>query len=117
MAGMSRHSGARITDTEHLQQSITDILSTPIGSRVHRRDYGSRLPRLIDRPINPALRSELVAATAEALRRWEPRIKLQRVQIDAAGADGGLQLSLTAAAVGLQAEPIELHGILIEANP
>ena len=37
---------------EHIDQSIGDILSTPIGTRVMRPDYGSRIPRLVDRPIN-----------------------------------------------------------------
>jgi hypothetical protein len=33
---------------DHLKQSIIDILTTPIGSRVMRRDYGSRLFELVD---------------------------------------------------------------------
>ena len=32
----------------HLNQSIADILTTPIGTRVMRPDYGSNIPRLID---------------------------------------------------------------------
>uniref|UniRef100_UPI0026076D20 ATPase domain-containing protein n=1 Tax=uncultured Sphingobium sp. TaxID=316087 RepID=UPI0026076D20 len=32
---------------------VRDILTTPIGSRLMRRDYGSLIPELIDQPANP----------------------------------------------------------------
>jgi phage baseplate assembly protein W len=62
---------------------------------VHRRDYGSRLPGLIDRPMNQSLVSDMVAATAEALDRWEPRLKVERIQINSVTADGQIDLSLS----------------------
>nr|VFK47168.1 MAG: hypothetical protein BECKTC1821D_GA0114238_104214 [Candidatus Kentron sp. TC] len=40
MAGMSAFTGKHFSDIAHLRQSITDILTTPIGSRVMRREYG-----------------------------------------------------------------------------
>lgn len=76
---MNRHTGKELSGIEHLKQSIIDILTTPIGTRVMRRDYGSRLFELVDRPISPI---ELYAATAEALERWEKRFKLERVKIE-----------------------------------
>lgn len=39
-SGMSRHTGAALDGADHLAQSVADILGTPIGSRVMRRDYG-----------------------------------------------------------------------------
>ena len=95
MHGMSRHSGGAIGFDAHLAQSIEDILTTPIGSRVMRRDYGSRLPRLIDAPLNGETRIEIFAATAEALARWEPRLRLIRVSVDQAAA-GAMQISMLA---------------------
>ena len=81
MLGINAHTGQPLAGLDHLRQSIADILSTPLNTRVMRRDYGSRLPELIDQPITPRLAVELYAATAEALRRWEPRFKLTRVRI------------------------------------
>ncbi|MCP3942237.1 MAG: baseplate assembly protein W [Desulfobacteraceae bacterium] len=78
---MNAVTGKDLAGLEHLRQSIADILGTPIGTRVMRRDYGSRLPDLIDAPMTPELTVEIFAATAEALDRWEPRIKLSRVQV------------------------------------
>ena len=45
-----------------------------------RPEYGSRLFDLVDAPMNRATIVEIYAATAEALDRWEPRLKLERVQ-------------------------------------
>lgn len=94
MAGMSRTTGAALGGFDHLRQSVTDILTTPIGTRVHRRDYGSRLMSLVDRPMNESLVSEMVAATAEALDRWEPRLRLEQIKINSVSADGHIDLSL-----------------------
>lgn len=94
MTGTSRITGRRIDRDEHLTQSITDILTTPKGSRVMRRDYGSVLPELIDAPMNGETIVDVYAATAEALDRWEPRLRLQRVEIVASSA-GAMTLRLT----------------------
>ena len=40
MIGMDARSGAFSDDLAHLRQSIADVLTTPIGSRVQRREYG-----------------------------------------------------------------------------
>lgn len=53
---MDRYTGRRITGMEHLKQSIADILTTPLGSRLERRTYGSLLLGLIDAPDNAATR-------------------------------------------------------------
>lgn len=79
---MDRYTGRTISEPEHIRQSIADILTTPIGSRVMRREYGSLLPELIDAPTNPGLQLQLMAATVTALLRWEPRIIIDAVEIN-----------------------------------
>lgn len=79
MNGTSSSTGKRLSGIAHLRQSIRDILTTPIGSRVMRRDYGSRLYQLVDAPTNRATLLDMYAATAEALATWEPRIAVQQV--------------------------------------
>ncbi|AXI83131.1 phage baseplate protein [Xylella taiwanensis] len=88
MRGMNSHTGKPLDGIEHLRQSVQDILSTPLGSRVMRRDDGSRLPELLDAPITRALQMHLYAATAHALAAHEPRLTLQRVtaRVTASGA-------------------------------
>lgn len=81
MKGMNASTGKELEGIEHLKQSIIDILTTPIGSRVMRRDYGSQLFKLVDKPINRDFTLEIYAATAEALEKWEKRFKLEKVKI------------------------------------
>jgi phage baseplate assembly protein W len=76
---MGRWSGLDVSDREHVRACIIDILLTPIGSRVMRRDYGSKLFQLIDRPINSTLIAQLYYCVIDAIRRWEPRFKVSKV--------------------------------------
>jgi len=95
MRGMDRNTGKPLDGNAHLAQSIGDILSTAMGSRVMRRDYGSMLFDLIDQPLNGATRLLVYASTAIALRRWEPRLKLRRVQMTAPdGATGAAVITI-----------------------
>ncbi|WP_272665080.1 MULTISPECIES: GPW/gp25 family protein [unclassified Providencia] len=79
--GMNRMDGKIISDIEHIRQSVRDILITPIGSRIARRNYGSLLSELIDQPQNPALKLQLMSACYTALIKWEPRILLTRINL------------------------------------
>lgn len=94
MNGTDANTGKPLDGLAHLQQSIKDILTTPIGSRVMRRDYGSRLPRLVDAPMNRATLIDLYAATAEALLTWEPRFIVQQV-VAVSAAPGRVELQVT----------------------
>lgn len=81
MTGMHKSTGKPLSGAEHIAQSIADILTTPLGSCVMRREYGSRLFELVDTPLNARSQLLWIAATAGAIRRWEPRIALERVGI------------------------------------
>jgi phage baseplate assembly protein W len=95
MAGMSAQTGRSIDGMDHLRQSVTDILTTPIGSRVMRREYGSLLPELIDQPLHGATLLRAYAATVLALTRWEPRLQITRVRQDVhANQPGALVLAI-----------------------
>jgi Bacteriophage baseplate protein W len=79
MIGMNASNGAPLDGFDHLRQSITGILTTPVGSRVMRRDYGSDLYRLVDQPLNSSTVLEIYTATAVAISRWEPRVEVEEV--------------------------------------
>lgn len=100
MPGMSRQTGAALDDLAHIRQSIADILTTPIGSRVMRRDYGSELPELIDQPLNGVTLLRAYSATILALLRWEPRIKVRAItRLVHTDRPGAVTLSLEAVRV------------------
>ncbi|ATI82900.1 GPW/gp25 family protein [Sphingobium yanoikuyae] len=94
MAGMSRLKGAVLTGLDHIRQSVMDILSTPIGTRVGRRDYGSLIPDLIDQPMTAANILRIYAAAAVALSRHEDRIHLRRVAITAGDRPGAAIMTI-----------------------
>lgn len=100
MNGMDRSTGKPLTGVEHLRQSIGDILGTPIGTRLCRRDYGSLLPELLDQPMNSLTQIQLYAATALALARHEPRIRITRVALSAVGTAGVVQLTIAGTVIG-----------------
>lgn len=81
MIGMDRRTGQPITGVAHLKQSVEDILTTPLGSRRMRPEYGSKLRRMVDLPVTEGWKSAVQAEVARALGRWEPRLKLQQVQV------------------------------------
>ena len=99
MIGMDRRTGAPLSGLDHLRQSIEDILTTPIGSRRMRPEYGSRLRRYVDLPVNDGWKSAVQAEVARALGRWEPRFRLERVRV-AAVVDGQITMQLTGAYLG-----------------
>ncbi|AXA25907.1 GPW/gp25 family protein [Pseudomonas putida] len=81
MIGVDRRSGQPLSGVAHLRQSIEDILTTPIGSRRMRPEYGSELRRYVDLPVNDGWKSAVQAEVARSLGRWEPRLQLDRVRV------------------------------------
>lgn len=89
--GINRENGKILVGWAHVAQSISVIVQTLIGERVQRRDFGSLVPALIDRPSNDETILEFIIAIAEALEArqmahsiyGEPDFKTLAVQITA----------------------------------
>jgi phage baseplate assembly protein W len=78
---MDNLTGKPLAGLAHLRQSIADILTTPIGSRVMRLDYGSRIFQRIDAPLTGELVTEIYADVVEALFNYEPRFEVSNVSV------------------------------------
>lgn len=94
MIGTDATTGKALGGIGHLRQSIRDILTTPIGSRVMRREYGSRLFQLVDAPMNRATLLNIYTAAIEAIERWEPRFRVSQV-VASNAAPGSVTLDVT----------------------
>lgn len=92
--GLDRRTMKPLSGWAHVQQSIGVILTTPLGSRVMRRDFGSPLFDLIDAKMSQRRVLALYAAVAISIARWEPRFRLTRCAIVEAGPDGRVGLAL-----------------------
>ncbi len=93
--GMNSHTGLSISEVEHIRQSVRDILVTPVGSRIMRREYGSLLSALIDQPQTPALRLQIMAACYSAIQKWEPRVRLSTITFERGEDDGAMYVDMT----------------------
>ncbi len=113
MWGMNARTGKPLGGFAHLEQSIRDILLTPLGTRVMLRDYGSDLFRLVDRNLDPSTVLAIQAATIGALQKWEPR--LQVVSVTVAPSDlpaGHFEIDLVANYLP-DGQQIRLSGIVL----
>lgn len=67
---------ALVSGEEDIKQAIWIILSTPIGQRVMRPTFGSRLHELVFAPVNPSTCGLAEMYVEDALGFWEPRIEV-----------------------------------------
>jgi len=74
--------GGLISGIDEVWQSINIILTTPRGTRVMRRHFGSDLPRLVDGGLSPLTLIDFFAAIADAIRA-EPRFKVRQMKLSA----------------------------------
>ena len=115
MTGMDATTGRPLAGIAHLRQSVRDILTTPVGSRVMRREYGSRLFELLDAPAGPAAQVDIYAATASAVGRWEPRLRLRQVRAVRSG-PARIQIDLEGDYLP-DGVPVQLAGIEVATAP
>lgn len=92
--GMNQETGGTLIDLDHIRQSVRDILLTPVGTRVMRRQYGSLLSALIDQPQNETLRLQIMSACYMTILKWEPRVKLTAISFES-DIDGAMVVELS----------------------
>jgi phage baseplate assembly protein W len=111
MKGTDSISGKSLSGIDHLRQSVRDILTTPIGSRVMRREYGSTLFSLVDAPMNKGTVIEIYASVANALKSWEPRIEVSSISVSKVEV-GSIEISLSGTYLP-EGKPITMEGIIV----
>ena len=100
--GMCAQTGKILRGIDHLRQSVRDIILTPHLQRVMLREYGMD-DGYLDYPGNKRNIMKLYARLADALDRWEPRLKLTSLSV-AAEADGQLNFSFAGDYLGEQVQ-------------
>ncbi|OUT97871.1 MAG: hypothetical protein CBB92_07785 [Flammeovirgaceae bacterium TMED32] len=85
-----------VSDEIDISQSLKIILFTDLGSRIMRPDFGSDVKNFTFESINKGSIARLSDVVEEAINRHEPRIDLEKVDIDHSNAvDGKLLIQLT----------------------
>lgn len=71
----------------NVHESIRVILSTEPGERLRLPAFGAGLRRFLFEPNTLATHTLIKQAIGEALKRWEPRIQLESVEVAADSQD------------------------------
>ena len=93
--GVDADIGTVLNDWQHVQQSIVKVLTTPIGSRVMRRDFGSEIPDMIDAKMIQKNVLAVYSAAATAIAKWEPRFRVTGAALARLTAAGEVALQVT----------------------
>lgn len=92
--GINGDTGLPLSGFDHVRQSIGVILTTRIGSRVMRRDFGSELQDLIDRPMTDQVILAIYSAVAMSIARWEPRFSVTKCALLNSDPSGSVDIEL-----------------------
>ncbi|MDX1616480.1 MAG: GPW/gp25 family protein [Candidatus Promineifilaceae bacterium] len=71
---------ALTNERNEIEQAIYIILSTAMGQRVMRPEFGCRIHELIFAPNDNETAAKAIRYVQQALGRWEPRIRLLEVE-------------------------------------
>ncbi len=72
---------ARADGPEKVRQAIAIILDTEPGERLMRPAFGCGLRRFLMQPNTTATRAQMQREVEQALKTWEPRIAVERVEV------------------------------------
>ena len=71
-----------VEEEEDIRQSLRIILSTRLGERIMRSDFGTDLYNMVYHNMDLTARTQLRAAIENAVLYWESRITLNEVSFD-----------------------------------
>lgn len=69
--------------TQAVRQALLLLLSTSPGERVMRPDYGCELRRLVFSPNDNTTAGLARHYVQQAIRRWEPRVRIRSLEVRA----------------------------------
>lgn len=75
------------SDADNVREAIQVILLTEPGERVRLPEFGAGLGRFLFEPNIPATHIAIARRITQSLMRWEPRIRVAQVEVDADPSD------------------------------
>ena len=79
---------------ENVRETLALVLRTEPGERVGVPEFGAGLGRFLFEPNIPATHARVRDAILRALERWERRVEVEAVEVDADPGDAGTALAL-----------------------
>jgi uncharacterized protein len=114
--GTDRNTGRLISGVPYLWQRLSDVIATPVGSLVGRRDFGSRMFEMLDRNVDSGFYMDAFVRLAEAINNPangldDFRLSTMRVERPA---DHHVEIYLSGYLLdGDSATPVELEGVTL----
>jgi uncharacterized protein len=71
-----------VADEQDIQESLEILLSTHMGERLMQPEFGCNLEGYLFDALNATTQTAIKLTVTEALRRFEPRIRLESVKLD-----------------------------------
>ena len=87
MSGIDRHTGKVIDNLTSAFQGVEVILSTRIGSRLMRREFGGGVAELLGRAMTPQLFAAWQQLIGTAIDLWEPRFGVRKISVTGTSAE------------------------------
>ena len=69
-----------VSNLTDINNSVLNIVNTPVGTRYRQPAYGSSLNWLLMGPVSPDTAFNIEASLVQAIERWEPRVQIIRDQ-------------------------------------
>jgi len=104
----------QVVDISSIYQSIGNILSTPIGTRLFVPEFGSELEMLLFEPMDDITEAKIYDAVVEAIQRWEPRVLVDygKTTVEADEDNHTYTITISFIIVGLSDQSFEYTGEL-----
>jgi len=74
-----------ISNEDDIKSSLEILLTTRQGERVMRPDYGCNLDELVFEPLTTTFKTYIKDLIATAILYYEPRIEVDRIELDDTG--------------------------------
>ncbi|NRB39373.1 MAG: GPW/gp25 family protein [Pseudomonadales bacterium] len=81
-----------VSGVEDIHQSLQILLSTQLGERIMQENYGCDLVSMMFQEIDQRLINKLSSLFEDAILNYEPRIKLNKVEVSESDTEQGLLL-------------------------
>jgi len=81
-------------DEDVIRQSIYMILTTPVGTRLFRPDYGSQLFNLLYEPRDDISEVEVEILLTQSIEKWEPRVIIDPEKTKVININNGFSIDL-----------------------
>ena len=79
---------------EDIKQSLGILLSTTLGERVMRSDFGANLNQQVFEPMDAAFQTYITSIISDAITNYETRINLDSVDVFVDPREGKIELTV-----------------------